>query len=430
MSRSLRACWQFCAIRYSLMAIGLGLVWLTETAVVAYYSRPTETQIAEGRQLFEHKWTEHDSLAGGGDGLGPVFNATSCVECHFQGSVGGAGPNKFNVTTFEILPTKKEPLPLSGIVHAAAVRPEWKESASTVRRHNPVVKGGMKITGGCRVDIVDFDPIHYDSSNTPALFGVGQIDRISTMAIRSHAMKRSLATAANEFELKFQSTPTGRLRVLADGRIGKFGWKAQFATLKEFTAAACAGELGLSNPMKKQHVPQEYREDIDAKLDMSRQQFTALVSYIDNLPAPRREQPVDSTEQRVVHRGETLFASVGCADCHVPNLDGVQGVYSDFSLHSLTDNQNGGYVKETDVPLPTNHPSLDEWKTPPLWGVADSAPYFHDGKSPDLESAIDRHAGAAKHVRNRYRVLTEVDRAAIIAFLKTLRAPTQATATP
>ena len=111
MSRSLRAWWQFCAIRYSLMAIGLGLVWLTETAVVAYYSRPTETQIAEGRQLFEHKWTEYDSLAGGGDGLGPVFNATSCVECHFQGSVGGAGPNKFNVTTFEILPTKKEPLP-------------------------------------------------------------------------------------------------------------------------------------------------------------------------------------------------------------------------------------------------------------------------------------------------------------------------------
>ena len=108
----------------------------------------------------------------------------------------------------------------------------------------------------------------------------------------------------------------------------------------------------------------------------------------------------------------------------------MQGVYSDFSLHSLTDNQNGGYVKETDVPLPSSHPSLDEWKTPPLWGVADSAPYFHDGKSPDLESAIERHAGAAKHVRNRYRVLTEAERAAIIAFLKTLRAPIQATAAP
>ena len=423
MSRSVRACWRFSVVRYSAMAFCLGVIWLAETAVVAHYSRPSGSQLAEGRALFEHKWTEHDSLAGGGDGLGPVFNATSCVECHFQGSIGGAGPNKFNVKTFEILPTKKEPLPMAGIVHASAVRPEMIESASTVRRHNPVVKNGMKVIGGCRIDIVDFDPVHYDTSNTPALFGLGQIDRISTLAIRGQAVKKSLSTAAREIELNFQTTPTGRLRVLPDGRIGKFGWKAQFATLKEFVAAACAGELGLSNPIKKQHVAQEYREDKDAKLDMTRRQFTALVSYVENLPSPRREVPTDSAELATVGRGEALFAKVGCADCHVPNIEGVQGVYSDFSLHSLTDNLNSGYTKETDVPLPKDHPALDEWKTPPLWGVADSAPYFHDGGSPDLESAIERHAGAAKHVRNRYRDLPQADRAALVSFLKTLRAP-------
>lgn len=423
MARSVRACWCYSLVRYSVLGICLGVIWLAETAVVAHYSRPSERQLAQGRALFEHKWTENDSLAGGGDGLGPVFNATSCVECHLQGGVGGAGPNKFNVKTFEILPTKKEPLPMSGIVHASATRPELVESGSTVRRHNPVVKNGMKITGGCRVDIVDFDPIHYDTSNTPALFGAGDVDQISGLAIRSNSLKRSLRTTAKEFELKFHSTPIGRIRVLPDGRIGKFGWKAQFATLKEFVAAACAGELGLSNPLKKQHVAQEYREDQDAKLDMTRQQFTALVSFVENIPAPRRELPTDAADLSVVKRGEVVFASVGCADCHVPNLDGVQGVYSDFSLHSLTDNLNGGYTKETDVPLPKDHPALDEWKTPPLWGVADSAPYFHDGGSPDLESAIERHNGAGKHVRNRYRELPQMDRAAVIAFLKTLRAP-------
>ena len=423
MPRSVIRCWSSSLVRYSTLGLCLGVIWLAETAVVAHYSRPSNSQLAQGRQLFEHKWTENDSLAGGGDGLGPVFNASSCVECHFQGSIGGAGPNKFNVRTFEILPTKKEPLPLSGIVHASAVRPELQESASTVRRHNPVVKGGMKIIGGCRVDIVDFDPIHYDTSNTPALFGAGQIDRISALSIRTQAVTRSLNTAANEFKLKFQTTPIGRVRVLPDGRIGKFGWKAQFATLKEFVAAACAGELGLSNPMKKQHIAQEYREDKDAKLDMTRKQFTALVSYVENIPAPRRELPIDSAELATVERGETLFASVGCADCHVPNLDGVRGVYSDFSLHSLSDDLNPGYVKETEVPLPKDYPQLDEWKTPPLWGVADSAPYFHDGASPTLESAIDRHAGAAKHVRNRYLALPQHDRAALVSFLKTLRAP-------
>ena len=175
--------------------------------------------------------------------------------------------------------------------------------------------------------------------------------------------------------------------------------------------------------MKKQHIAQEYREDKDAKLDMTRKQFTALVSYVENIPAPRRELPIDSAELATVERGETLFASVGCADCHVPNLDGVRGVYSDFSLHSLSDDLNPGYVKETEVPLPKDYPQLDEWKTPPLWGVADSAPYFHDGASPTLESAIDRHAGAAKHVRNRYLALPQHDRAALVSFLKTLRAP-------
>jgi CxxC motif-containing protein (DUF1111 family) len=405
------------------LILGLAAVGLAERAVVGWYSRPSETQIEHGRVLFEHKWTAHDQLAGSGDGLGPVFNARSCAECHFQAAIGGAGPNKFNVKTFEILPTKKDPLPYAGIVHSSAVEPDLKESASTVRRHNPIVKGGMKIIGGCRIDIVDFDPIHYDTSNTPALFGLGEIDRIRSFAIRTQAFNRALRTTAQEFDLKFHSTPAGRVRVLTDGRIGKFGWKAQFATLKEFVAAACAGELGLSNPLKKQHVPQEYREDTDAKLDMNRSQFASLVAYVEHLPAPRREFPSDPTERSTVERGEALFAKVGCADCHTPDLDGVKGVYSDFCLHSLTDHESGGYVKQPDVSLPEDHPKLDEWKTPPLWGVADSGPYFHDGASPSLEKAIQRHGGDGRHVRQRYNELQQEERQAIIVFLRTLKAP-------
>ena len=58
-----------------------------------------------------------------------------------------------------------------------------------------------------------------------------------------------------------------------------------------------------------------------------------------------------------------------------------------------------------------------------LWGVADSAPYYHDGQSPTLSAAIVRHAGAARHVRNQYEALDEEDQQAVIAFLSTLRAP-------
>ena len=77
-----------------------------------------------------------------------------------------------------------------------------------------------------------------------------------------------------------------------------------------------------------------------------------------------------------------------------------------------------------EVPLPAHLPRPDEWKTPPLWGVADSAPYLHDGSARTLEAAIEAHAGEARNVMERYRKkINADDRRAIVAFLKTLRAP-------
>jgi cytochrome c peroxidase len=68
-------------------------------------------------------------------------------------------------------------------------------------------------------------------------------------------------------------------------------------------------------------------------------------------------------------------------------------------------------------------PSPSEWRTPPLWGVADSAPYLHDGRSATLESAIVSHGGEASGVTNRYNSLSAFEKQSISSFLKTLRAP-------
>ena len=86
----------------------------------------------------------------------------------------------------------------------------------------------------------------------------------------------------------------------------------------------------------------------------------------------------------------------------------------------------GGYRETPPVPLPEDYPLPEEWKTPPLWGVADSAPYFHDGGSPTLESAIRRHHGDAEAVTAAYVKLPADDRTALVDFLKTLRAPSDA----
>src|SRR5262249_15375476 len=161
-----------------------------------------------------------------------------------------------------------------------------------------------------------------------------------------------------------------------DGRLGKFGWKAQFATLEEFVAAACANELGLGNPLMEQARPWKRGTYAKVNADLNSTQFRSLVAFVDTLPRPEEILPMNPTEQAQAEHGRTLFAQIGCADCHTPDLGGVAGIYSDFMLHRLSDPKiRGGYSEVPSVPVPDDHPLEDEWKTPPLWGVADSAPY-------------------------------------------------------
>ena len=86
----------------------------------------------------------------------------------------------------------------------------------------------------------------------------------------------------------------------------------------------------------------------------------------------------------------------------------------------------GGPLTSSLLSSPARHPRPEEWKTPPLWGVADSAPYFHDGNSPTLRDAIVRHGGDAASVTKAYQGLPRVDQEAVVAFLRTLKAPPDA----
>ena len=78
---------------------------------------------------------------------------------------------------------------------------------------------------------------------------------------------------------------------------------------------------------------------------------------------------------------------------------------------------------EKEIPIPPEQPYLTEWKTPPLWGVADTAPYWHDGSAKTLEDAILKHADEALAVRNRYKSLPANEQQDLVAFLGSLRAP-------
>jgi CxxC motif-containing protein (DUF1111 family) len=414
--------------------ISLALVYFVSPGIPVWWGPHASTRAkAEGRELFEHEWQVHDPLAMG-DGLGPVYNAKSCVACHFQGGVGGGGSNDMNVTTFEIHPTSRDPEVHQGVVHKHAVDPAYAETRDIVHSIYANV-GGRTVATGCNgiQKLPDFDPVRFDSVSTPALFGAGWIDRISEKAITQNRMKRLLANTKADFDSSIVALPVGRPRILADGRVGKFGWKAQFATLTEFVANACVNEIGLGTPSLDQIKPLGRLDYPDSPADMTRGQFNSLLAFVDTLPRPRQVLPGDEYECETVKRGELLFSSVGCASCHTANLGGLSGVYSDFLLYKIDrtvqEGGGGGYGSQDETgipPFPDDHPAPVEWKTPPLWGVADSAPYFHDGHSRSLEEAIRRHAGQADGVTKDYCALPRADQEAIIAFLKTLRAPADA----
>jgi mono/diheme cytochrome c family protein len=378
---------------------------------------------AAGLKLFEHEWQPHDPSARG-DGLGPVFNARSCVECHFQGGAGGGGDNKHNVMAFEAFPTQDRPEVKGGLIHRYAVANHFLEGRGELNKFFPIIPGGTRVEGGCQVFTQDFDPVHTETVNSTALFGAGWVDRISAKTIRYQSMRIGAAAVGNELSGNFGGVVPGRPRVLPDGRLGKFGWKAQFASLEEFVASACANELGLGNPRLEQARPMVRLDYPQVERDLTDAQFRSLVAFVDTLPRPVEAAPADPDRRRRSERGKALFREIGCAVCHTPDVAGVEGVYSDFLLHRLDDRSRGsGYRETPPAPLPEDYPLPEEWKTPPLWGVADSAPYFHDGGSPNLESAIWRHHGDAESVTAAYLKLCAGDRAAVIDFLKTLRAP-------
>src|SRR5438105_11712859 len=86
------------------------------------------TMVNAGKVLFTHEWTPNDPLAKGGDGLGPVYNATSCAACHHQGGAGGGGGLEHNVTVFAIASAKEGEKAREGVVHAQAVNYQFRES--------------------------------------------------------------------------------------------------------------------------------------------------------------------------------------------------------------------------------------------------------------------------------------------------------------
>jgi CxxC motif-containing protein (DUF1111 family) len=286
--------------------------------------------------------------------------------------------------------------------------------------------------------------------NATALFGAGLIDKIPDSVL----IEKARQTYKDFPEIQ------GRVAKQKDGTIGRFGWKDQKSSLYEFAMTACAVELGLDVPDHPQAgVPVDPSYKAKGH-DLDQAECNALVAYLENLPVPVQHKPSSQQEAEMLRAGEKQFATVGCANCHTEKLGQVAGIYSDLLLHDmgpeLGDSGNyGAFVPNTpdddqDEPLPginqqqqaffgssgtavlakaerekTSGALRQEWRTPPLWGVRDSAPYLHDGRADTLEQAIAFHGGEGANSAKQYFMLKPEVRMQVVTFLKSLVAPDQ-----
>jgi len=333
------------------------------------------------------------------DGLGPLFNANSCAECHEDPVLGGVGDEVEVHATRFIPPSSCDPLFQEG-------GPVIQQNATPLLRALGIEKEQIPPSATAQA-----------RRSTPPLFGFGLVDAIPETTLLSHEDPHD----ANGDGIY------GRANRAIDGRVGRFGRKAAVATLLEFNAGAYPQEMGITTPLSPveetingKPVPPETDPAPDPELSIEDVELaTAFTRF---LAPPPRQQFKNSVDKDLAARGKRLFELLNCAVCHIPSmktgpspikaLDRKEvALYSDLLLHAMG-------AELADICLAHAHPS--EFRTEMLMGLRFREVFLHDGSAKTVQEAIERHGGEARRSRDKFKDLNEQDKKALLKFLETI----------
>lgn len=353
------------------------------------------------------------------DGLGPVFNGTSCAGCHNVGETGGGSETvetRFGTTTDGVF----DPLATQG---GSLIQTEGIGVAGACTFVGEVVPGNANTVAGRR---------------TTPLFGLGLVDAIPDDKFVSLADKQASLhpkTAGRPNFVTDLAHPPGTTVV-----VGKFGWKAQVPNLLQFSADAYLNEMGITTPMfPAENCPQGDCRSLlkcdpvpgePLKLDDDNEDVELFHDFMRFL-APPPAQFGRGTGGNFTRRGSSqttsqgsdLFEQIGCADCHVPSLTtgGASEVaalrfrtihpFSDFLLHDMGSLGDG---------IEQGQASGSEMRTAPLWGLRLLTKFLHDGRAGTIQDAILAHDGQGLEARNQFSNLSDEKKETLLAFLRRL----------
>lgn len=326
-------------------------------------------------------------------GLGPLFNAPSCAECHEDPTVGGFGDEvEVHESAFLAGPSCKTLEAAGGPVVQQHTTPELLAAMGIDKEPN--------IPGATATSL----------RSTPLIFGMGLIDAVPDQLIKALA------------RIRYRDGVHGRAAVLPDGRVGRFSRKATTASLEEFNAGAYFNEMGITNRFNPFEgtvagTPLGAGVDLAPEPEIDATSLAASNTFV-KLLGPVAPSPL-SGETRF---GRFLFYKVGCTECHIPLLrtgnSPVQALrfrwfraYTDLLLHDLGQ-ENADICNGVATP--------SEFRTQPLIGMQFVGAFMHDGASETIQEAIQRHGGEGSASRSRFLGLATQQQAALVAFVQGL----------
>lgn len=418
-----------------------------------------------GKALAEQPWIKAPTATDARDGLGPLYNARTCLACHIN---GGRGPLPQDGESPLFAAFVRVSLPGRDSVEGAVADPVYGlqiQGQSTALSHqlrssvapkapgeNPEappeayvyidwVEQHYTYSDGAEVSLrrpeLRFENLGYGGLSSqlqtslraaPAIHGVGLLEAIAQQDIEAWAdpEDRNGDGISGRINRVWNFAPEGKTVA------GRFGWKANRSDLHVVTASAFNGDVGITSPMFPQQPCSAAQQRClraptgngEQGVELPQHLLDLVVFFVRNLGVPASR--IESSSE-----GRALFHTAGCAACHRPSYQttvqapmlahlGEQTIwpYSDLLLHDMGPALADG--------RPDYDATGSEWRTPPLWGlglsrqVNGSANLLHDGRARTVEEAVLWHGGEALAAREKFTALKPKQRRALIEFVESL----------
>lgn len=399
-----------------------------------------------GNELFRTNWLAAPASVESLDGLGPVFNASSCGSCHFKDG-RAAPPDEPNGTRFGLLwrLNSGEKNPHGGPVPHPVYGGQIQDHALPGVMPEANIEIQYDTIRGLYADGTPY--ILYKPNYRLTELAYGEIDEKYKLSPRIAPQVAGLGLLENIPEADILANEdvddrdgdgiSGKANYVWNVRegkktLGRFGWKANQPSLIQQTAGAFNGDMGLTTSFFPEDEFSPYQEAQNPELhdggspEISDRQLVRIELYLKSLAVPAKRN-MDKPEYI---KGRALFYDLGCESCHkasytTGNDDDIAALngqkvycYTDLLLHDMGE----GLADD----CPDYEATGMEWRTPPLWGIGliktvnKHTRLLHDGRARNTEQAILWHGGEAEASKDKFTKLTAAERGALILFVESL----------